>query len=720
MSKPSLIESLNPAQVEAITTPDGHTLVLAGAGSGKTRVLVHRIAWLITEQQVSPYAILAVTFTNKAAREMRGRIETLLDMPIAGMWVGTFHGIAHRLLRAHWQAAQLPESFQLLDGDDQLRLVRRIHKSLELDEKKWAPKQSQWFINKQKEEGRRCRDIANDQSYFTEIMLKVYSAYETICQTSGLVDFSELLEKNADLRKHYQQRFQHLLIDEFQDTNTIQYRWIQILNHANNHVMAVGDDDQSIYSWRGAKVENIQRFEQDFAPIKIIRLEQNYRSTQTILSAANAVIDNNQNRMGKKLWTQGEQGAPISLYAAFNERDEAHFITCQIQHWLSQGYARSAIAILYRSNAQSRVLEEKLLEMQIPYRIYGGQKFFERAEIKDVLAYLRLVANRNDDAAFERIVNTPTRGIGNTTLSQLRLLAREQTLSLWQATQQVIQAVALSARALTALKNFTQLIEKLDQETQSATLGEQAQHTLQFSGLLAMYRKDKTEKGLSRSENLEEFITAADQFTPGEADEEFSPLAAFLAHVALEAGEQQADEHTDSVSLMTLHAAKGLEFPLVFISGMEEGLFPHKMSTEEAHGLEEERRLCYVGMTRAMHKLYLTHAECRRLYHMEQFNPPSRFIAEVPTNLIDTVRTRTKISRPTQYRQSRAPSARPINLKKHDIEGTDLQVGQSVTHAKFGRGIIINYEGRGENTRVQVKFEKAGAKWLVTKFAKLS
>lgn len=721
MRTTNLLDVLNPPQQEAVTAPPSHLLVLAGAGSGKTRVLTHRIAWLIKEFHISPYSILAVTFTNKAAHEMRGRIEALLHMPLSNMWVGTFHGLAHRMLRAHYKEAGLPQSFQILDSDDQYRLIRRIHKNLELSEDQWQPKQSQYYINQQKEEGRRPDQIPDfGDSYFLETVNKVYRQYEEICRRSGLVDFAELLlrslellQQNESIRDHYQQRFQHILVDEFQDTNSIQYAWLRMLAGQNNFVMAVGDDDQSIYSWRGAKIENIHRFSQDFRQVKTIRLEQNYRSTQTILDAANAVIDNNTNRLGKKLWTDSKRGELISLYSAFNERDESYYIASMIESWINQGGKPSEIAILYRSNAQSRVLEERLIDRQIPYRIYGGLKFFERAEIKDALGYLRLIANRHDDAAFERVVNTPTRGIGNNTLITLRETAKNTAASLWKAAQDLMANNTLPARTANALNQFLQLIDNLDNHTKNNTLAEQTEYVLTQSGLIEFYKKEKTEKGLSRVENLEELINATSQFRISE-EEILSPLDAFLSHVALETGEEQANAYTDCISLMTLHAAKGLEFPFVILCGMEEELFPHRMSLNEPRGLEEERRLCYVGMTRAREKLLLTYAESRYLHGLERITQPSRFIHEIPSELVDTVRPT-----PTIMRSSSVSTKPQFKTSTNSIENTGLTVGQRVQHAKFGRGIIINYEGSGEHTRLQIKFDQYGTKWLVASYAKL-
>ena len=725
-----ILQSLNDAQQQAVAAPNAHRLVLAGAGSGKTRVLVHRIAWLMAEHNISPYGILSVTFTNKAAQEMKLRIEKLRGMPIHGMWVGTFHGLAHRLLRAHHEAAKLPETFQIIDSDDQLRLIKRLMRDTGIDDNKWPPKQVQWFINHCKEEGRRGQHLSGADHY-NDIMRQIYISYEAICMRSGLVDFSELLlrslellQQNEDIRAHYQQRFSHVLVDEFQDTNTIQYLWLQALCGANSIMMAVGDDDQSIYSWRGAKIENMQRFTRDFSGCETIRLEQNYRSTQTILTAANAVISQNTGRLGKELWTQDGSGDPISLYSAFSEQDEAYYIVSCIKEMLSNAFQYQEMAVLYRSNAQSRVIEERLLESRIPYRIYGGQKFFDRQEIKDALAYLRLIANRNDDAAFERIVNTPTRGIGNTTVMKIRHLSKEQDLSLWETANILIQQSLLSARAQNSLQQFMQLINHLACHTQSATLADQTEFVLKHSLLLDHYKKDRSEKGLSRVENLEELLTAVDQFNLSDSDSDDinTPLSDFLSHVALETGEQQSSEHSDCVSLMTLHAAKGLEFPVVFIVGLEEGLFPHKMSTDQPDGLEEERRLCYVGMTRAMKRLFLSHAESRRMYGSEQFNNPSRFIEEIPSALITNVRAKAKVARPNAYRRSAAPLVhRAKNRYTNQEAGVPgLNLGDRVTHQKFGAGTILNYEGSGDSTRIQVAFDNHGAKWLIASFANLT
>ena len=721
-----LLNELNDPQREAVSAAPGHRLVLAGAGSGKTRVLTHRIAWLIEIERLSPFAILAVTFTNKAAAEMRSRIETLRGIPVTGMWVGTFHGIAHRLLRAHWHEAGLAQNFQIIDSNDQYRLLRRILKELGLDENQWPAKQAQWFINGKKEHGLRPQHIEIYDDVFTHTMVKIYDAYTQACIRTGLVDFAELLLcshelwlANPTLLQHYQRRFQAILVDEFQDTNTLQYAWLRMLAGQDAHLMLVGDDDQSIYGWRGAKIENILRFTEDYPTAVTTRLEQNYRSTGNILTAANALISHNGERLGKDLWTASHNGELISLYAAFNEIDEARFIVSRIQDWFNNGNKYSETAILYRSNAQSRVLEEALLQSNIPYRVYGGQRFFERAEIKDALAYLRLVANREDDAAFERVVNTPTRSIGDRTLEIVRQYARQQQLSMWQSAIQVTAPTNLQnllpARANNAVKHFLELIDAMQQQTNTLELYEQAEHILQHSGLYLHYKKEKGEKAQMRLENLAELVTATRQFEPDEVEEleNMTTLQAFLTHAALEAGESQADAAADCVQLMTLHSAKGLEFPLAFISGMEEGLFPHEMSLEEAGRLEEERRLCYVGITRAMQKLYLTYAETRRLYGREMYHRASRFINELPDEILEEVRMKTKVTRPVHNK--RATSA-----KKFVDSNQPFKLGANITHPKFGLGVILNYEGQGAQSRVQVNFDQNGIKWLMLTHAKLT
>jgi DNA helicase-2/ATP-dependent DNA helicase PcrA len=711
-----LLEGLNPAQRDAVAAEDPRLLVLAGAGSGKTRVLVHRIAWMIATEQVSPFGVLAVTFTNKAAAEMRGRIEQLLQMPASGMWVGTFHSIAHRLLRTHWQEAGLPQQFEILDAEDQQRLIKRVMKDLGVDEQRWPARQAQWFINAQKDEGLRARHVEPGDDLFLRTMQQVYAAYEEACERGGLVDFNELLLRalelwrdNDQLLAHYRRRFRHILVDEFQDTNAIQYAWLRLLAAGEgNGVTIVGDDDQSIYGWRGAKIENIHKFGRDFPGTRTIRLEQNYRSTGTILQAANAVIANNSDRLGKELWTDLGEGDPIRVYAGFNEVDEARFIADKIQSIAEQGQARKEMAVLYRSNAQSRVLEEAFLSADIPYRIYGGQRFFERAEIKNALAYLRLINHRDADAAFERVVNTPTRGIGARTLEQLRQVARERNLPLWQAARTMLDQRMLTPRAGGALQRFLDLVDEMDAATAELPLWEQTEHVIQQSGLIDHHSKEKGEKGQQRLDNLKELVTATRQFGDEDVEDEQDALSAFLEHAALEAGEGQADAHEDAVQMMTLHSAKGLEFPFVFITGMEEGLFPHQMSMDEPGRLEEERRLCYVGITRAMKELYLTHAESRRLFGTENINAPSRFLREIPAEHVEEVRARGSISR---------PAAKHAGNLSGELDG--FQLGQRVAHPKFGEGTILHFEGAGASARLQVNFDNVGTKWLVSQYARL-
>ena len=727
-----ILDSLNEQQRNAVASPAEKLLVLAGAGSGKTRVLVHRIAWLLQAEQASPFAVLAVTFTNKAAREMRGRIETLLGQSFNGMWVGTFHGLAHRLLRSHWAEAGLPQDFQILDAEDQFRLIKRINRSLHIDEDKWPARQCQWYINTQKDEGLRAVNIEHFDDNYTKTMLDVYTAYEEACTRGGMIDFGEILLrahelwlKNPQILEHYQKRFQYILVDEFQDTNAIQYAWLRVLaggNYGRNkQLMVVGDDDQSIYGWRGARIENIQQFNVDFADAEIVRLEQNYRSTSTILKAANGLIANNQGRLGKKLWTEGVEGEHISLYEALNEQDEARFIVDRLQDWFNNGNQRSDAAILYRSNAQSRELEEALLRVGMPYRIYGGHRFYERLEIKNALAYLRLLANRNDDTAIERIINVPTRGIGGRSLDVIRTVAREENVSLWQACARCVNENLAGSRAVNAILAFLELIDKLQSECEGLELHEKVERAIANSGLIQHHEKEGGEKALARKENLEELVNAASNFDDVDLGDEVdvkSPafLAAFLDQASLDAGDTQADETDDAVQLMTLHSAKGLEFPLVFLAGMEEGLFPHRMSMDKIASLEEERRLCYVGITRAKSKLYLTHAESRRLHGEVNLCRPSRFIKEIPKQLIDEIRLKTTISRTKVHRRN---GMRDSLSSGAEIPQTEISLGQRVAHGKFGEGVVLNYEGQGSNARVQVNFDAAGSKWLVLSYAKL-
>ena len=795
-----LLDELNPSQREAVTAPPGHYLVLAGAGSGKTRVLTHRIGWLLQVERVSPWSVLAVTFTNKAAGEMRGRTESLIEGGARGLTIGTFHGIAHRLLRRHWREAKLPETFQILDADDQQRLVKRTIQGLGLDEARFPPRQATWFINSAKDEGKRPDALDAGYNLTNRVLIDVYRAYEAACQRAGLVDFAELLLRAHELwlhddalLAHYRERFRHLLIDEFQDTNTLQYAWIRVLAGqgcpsaasagragaaagATGHVFVVGDDDQAIYGWRGAKVENVQHFLRDFPSAKTIRLEQNYRSTGTILAAANAVIAHNPDRLGKQLWTDGDAGTAIELYAAYNEQDEARYVIERIRENLHEGAKPSDAAILYRSNAQSRNFEEQLIQYKIAYRVYGGLRYFDRAEIKDALAYLRLTANRHDDAAFERAVNTPPRGIGDRTLDLLRQRARRENTSMWDAVLGELGAQALAARAKNALRAFVQLIDELARDcltpssrrpgqspepaslsgkelddrpllrpalraigaadvrsgilpSQSGVLQDdeqertqadeppplagQIEHAMARSGLRDFYEKDSRGSAESRVENLDELVNVASRFrrTPDDLEAGLSELAAFLSHAALEAGEGQGEAWQDCVQLMTLHSAKGLEFPLVFLVGLEDGLFPSQKSIEEPGRLEEERRLAYVGITRARERLLLTYAESRRLHGVESYARPSRFLGEIPGDLLHEVRPRVQVSRPAfagRYVDNAAESAAPFKL------------GQRVRHASFGEGVVLSYEGAGAHTLVEINFADAGRKRLVLAYANLA
>ena len=682
-------------------------------------MLTHRVAWLVQVEGSSPHSILAVTFTNKAAGEMRARIETMLGVPSAPLWIGTFHGIAHRLLRIHWRDTLLPQSFQIMDSDDQLRAIRRLLKAQNLDEERWVPKEIMWFINARKDEGLRAKQIKDDGDPTRRMFIKLYGLYQEQCDRAGVVDFAELLLRayelfrdNAALLDHYRQRFRHVLIDEFQDTNTIQYSWLKLLAGPEGLPFAVGDDDQSIYRWRGARVENLHQYRRDYPNVQMFRLEQNYRSTGTILAAANALISNNGGRLGKNLWTSGEQGDPVKLYAAFNERDEADFVVNRIREYVLKGGLRSECAILYRSNAQSRTFEEALLTHRIPYRVYGGLRFFERAEIKDALGYLRLMHNRTDDASFERIVNLPTRGIGNKTLDMVRNYARANATSMWEAAGASIKE--MGSRGGQAIHAFLLLIEQLAEQTRTLPLHEQVDHVIHASGLVAHYQQEKGDRGEARVDNLNELVSAARGYEP-EGDVDISPLANFLSHAVLESGEEQAGAGEDAVQMMTLHSAKGLEFPVVFLCGMEDGLFPHQRSIADVDGLEEERRLCYVGTTRAMKQLYLTYAEQRRLHGVDSYGTPSRFIKEVPSELLEEIRPRIQISRPV-YQPHRSGMGR---VHEEPANTGGVRLGQRVRHGKFGEGTVLDLEGQGSHARVQVNFERQGTKWLMLAYANL-
>jgi len=739
-----ILDPLNEQQREAVTSQAQSLLVLAGAGSGKTRALVHRIGWLLATRQASPFALLAVTFTNTAARELRERVEALLETSmgqpsrqespdsgsdtvagglVRGMWIGTFHALARRLLLAHRREAGFPDGFTVIDSDDQLRMVKRISRDMKIDDARWPPRRCQWAINAWKEEGLRPGNIEPGQDGRPRELLELYETYQNSCERGAMVDFAELLLRahelwlnHPGLLAHYQNRFRNVLVDEFQDCNSIQYAWIRVLAGESGKVTVVGDDDQSIYGWRGAKVEYIQRFQSDFPNASLMRLERNYRSTSTILNAANQLIANNQGRLGKTLWTDAGDGERVGLYDAFNEQDEARFIAERIESWLGQGGRHSDAAVLYRSNAQSRELEDALLRAKIPYRIHGGLRFYDRLEVKNALAYLRLLVNRHDDAAFERVINIPTRGIGDRTLDAIRQVARQSQISLWAAGGKCVNEQLLASRAAAAVLRFLQLLDGLQGESAKLDLTGQVQLVIEQSGLPEHHEKEGGEMGQNRLENLQELVNAAGGFTEAVEREGLTmenPLADFLDQAALDAGDAQAGEHSDAVQLMTLHSAKGLEFPLVFLSGMEEGLFPHQMSMESRNGLEEERRLCYVGITRAQRKLYLTYAESRRLHGQVNLGMASRFVSEIPPELLENLRLRAQLRQPLRNIAPRRPTAPAAPV------APSLPLGQRVAHGKFGEGVVLQSEGSGVNARVQVNFDHVGSKWLALSHAKL-
>ncbi len=723
-----MIKTLNKAQQEAVLLTNENALVLAGAGSGKTRVLTHRIAYLCQERNVSPLNILAVTFTNKAAREMRGRVEALLGFSTVGMWIGTFHGIAHRLLRQHAQEIGFDRRFKVLDQDDQLQVVKKVIQSLNLDEKYYPPKYFQGFINGKKDEGIRAIDLPTAE--FDSEVVKIYQAYEARLKADNALDFSDLLlyayelfKHNEVLRSYYQKRFQYVLVDEFQDTNSVQYKWLMCLKSDNNTFMAVGDDDQSIYGWRGAKVENIEHYLADLSPVKVVRLEQNYRSTQLILDAANAVIANNSKRMGKMLWSEAEKGEPIALYEAFNERDEADYIADKIDDLHhNQSISLADIAILYRSNAQSRVIEEALLKRGLSYRIYGGLRFFDRAEIKDALAYMRLIALRADNLAFERVINLPTRGIGNKTLESIREYAGAHDLSLWHATLQMLEIKAFSSRASQALQRFVDLIEDMSALKDTLTLGQLMHHVLDASGLMLMYQESKAEKAQQKHENLKELVNAANEFIPpveDVADEDL--LVEFLSFAVLESGEMQAEDNMDAVQLMTLHTAKGLEFPYVFMTGLEDGLFPSSRSIEVREKLAEERRLCYVGITRAMRYLTLSFSKVRHQYGDVNYQIKSRFLDEIPDEYIQYVRQQVKKT-PLPKAKKASFGMSPFEFMKiQSANSNAFKSGDCVVHPKFGIGVVLKTEGQNDDLCYHIDFQAGGGKKvLLANMAKLT
>ena len=715
-----ILENLNDQQREAVTSEQQNIMVLAGAGSGKTRVLVHKVAWQIEAQQFSPSSIMAVTFTNKAANEMRSRIEELLEHPSPEIWCGTFHSLSHRILRKFHKEANLAPSFTILDSDDQLRIVKRLSKEMNLDDAKFPPRQSQWMINNWKDDGKRSKDVKDKGNFYTQTVKDLYIKYEQACAHDNLVDFAELIllsyeiiVRNSSIRDYFFKRFDSILIDEFQDTNTIQYKWLQAITAPKAKVTAVGDDDQSIYGWRGAKVENVKAFSKDFKDVHIIKLEQNYRSTNKILSAANTVIQNNSDRLGKNLWTESLEGDNLTLYAAFNEQEEARFIASSSKDWMDGGGCYEDIAILYRSNAQSRALEEAFLRASIPYRIYGGLRFYDRLEIKNAVSYLRVIFNNSDNPAFERSISNPTRGVGAKTLEKIRTKSTEDNLSYLKAAATLIDEGQVKGKGATGIKAYLDFILETAQSLDSLNLSEIVENINTDSGLYDFHKKEPGEKGKTRTENLDELVSAAKDFELSfDADHNKQEIVEqFLDNISLDAGDRQADAHEDAVQLMTLHSAKGLEFKLVFLTGMEESLFPHGRSMESPAQLEEERRLCYVGITRAMQKLYLTYAESRRLHGTDIFNPPSRFLKEIPAELIDEIRPRAQTTAP--YARKRSSS---FNDTTSDI---GFSLGDKVSHPSFGDGIVLNYEGVGESASIQINFEAVGTKWLMLSYAKL-
>ncbi len=718
-----ILKNLNENQAEAVTTEAQHALVLAGAGSGKTRVLVHRIAWLISAEFVSPYSILAVTFTNKAAAEMRNRIAFMLKREIRDMWIGTFHGIALKLLQINTEAAGLPKNFQILDSDDQYRLIRRCLSDLELDEKQWPPRTVQAFINDKKNDGLRAHEVEDFGDYNNQTLIKVFGHYDDHCQRAGLVDFSEMLLRAHELLLNdetvlnkYHQRFSHILVDEFQDTNAIQSAFIQLLAGKDNKVLVVGDDDQSIYAWRGAKVDHILDFQNLYANTAMYKLEQNYRSTQNILDAANGVITNNKKRLGKNLWSAQEKGELVKVYGSHSEFDEAFFVGESIEGLLAETTSPDEIAILYRSNAQSRLLEEALLKRSIPYQIYGGLRFFERLEIKDVLAYARLINNRHDDIGFERVINTPTRGMGLKTINLIRNYAQIEQTSLWESGQKLVKDGKLSNRAATSLAAFVNLIDDLEHNNTDQSLAQLFSDIIERTALKDHYLKEPPEKAQTRLENLDELINAAETFEISDEDLALglTPLAAFLAQVSLDAGDttQVNEPH---VQLMTLHSAKGLEFPIVFIVGMEQGLFPHQNSMEDFNKLQEERRLAYVGITRAEKQLFLSYATSRRIRGKINACQPSQFLREIPKDLIKQMRGNIH---PTSYASNHGVHT-PYQSQTQNTPDSPYQIGQTVRHKSFGEGVITDMSGKGDYLQVLVQFNDIGPKVLAVKFAKL-
>jgi DNA helicase II / ATP-dependent DNA helicase PcrA len=728
----ALLQQLNEPQRIAVTLPPTSALVLAGAGSGKTRVLTTRIAWLLMTAQASPQGILAVTFTNKAAKEMLTRLSSMVPVNFRSMWIGTFHGLCNRFLRTHWREANLPQTFTIMDTQDQLSMIKRIMKAANIDDEKFPPKQMMWFISSAKEEGIRANAVeAYDD--FTRRQVEIYQLYEATCQREGVVDFAELLlrsyevlSNNQSLREHYNARFRHILVDEFQDTNTLQYKWLRLLAGKDTAVFGVGDDDQSIYAFRGAKVANMQRFEHDFAPAKLIKLEQNYRSFGNILDAANSLIRNNQGRLGKELWTDRGHGEPIRVFQGYSDGEEAAFVIDAAKAAMNDGVSLDEIAILYRSNAQSRLFEHGLFNARIPYRVYGGLRFFERAEIKHAMAYLRLINNSDDDNAFLRVVNFPPRGIGAKSIENLQRVSASTGVTLWQAAC----AGGAGGRAQASMAQFIGLVENMRIATKALVLPEMVRHLIETSGLIGHYRLEKD--GQDRVENLEELVSAADTFlretggvlhiedADGASTENIDPITAFLSHASLEAGDTQALEGKTALQMMSVHSAKGLEFDYVFITGLEEGLFPHDNSLNDDGGLEEERRLMYVAVTRAKKRLHLSFAQMRMLHGQTRYNVPSRFVDELPASLMQWLSAKPKnfLDTPSTHFDTRTNWNAPSAGNTNDTGG--FRIGQQVKHAKFGTGVIIGAEGSGKNTQVEVNFTQHGIKRLALEFAKLT
>ena len=716
-----ILNNLNDDQRNAVTSEKQHLLVLAGAGSGKTRVLVHKIAWQVEGLGISPSAVMAVTFTNKAANEMRSRIESLLQAPMLDSWVGTFHGLSHKLLKRFHKEAGLSSGFTIIDSDDQLRIIKRISKELSLDEATWPARQSQWQINNWKDDGLRSINVNDNGDFYTETVNKIHKEYEEVCKRDHLVDFGELLLKSyetivnsSSVKNFFQTRFKSVLIDEFQDTNTIQYKWLQEIASNKTNVTAVGDDDQSIYGWRGAKVEHVNSFTEDFKDTEVVRLEQNYRSTNIILNAANALIGNNKERLGKNLWTEKLEGEQIILYQAYNEQDEARFVADILKDWMNNGGTFEETAILYRSNAQSRAIEEALLRASIPYRIYGGLRFYERLEIKNAIAYLKVIFNNNDNPSFERSISNPTRGVGEKTLAKIRNAAKEYNISYIKASAKLVDEGSIAGRGGAGLNDYLEFIAGCKLFIEENLLSELMELIIMETGLYAYHAKEPGEKGKTRTENLEELITATKNFEQSIVDDKsnIDIAESYLDIISLDSGDRQASEHDDAAQLMTMHSAKGLEFKLVLLTGLEESLFPHGRSMESVSQLEEERRLCYVAITRAMEKLYITHAESRRLHGTDTFNPPSRFLREIPKDLINEIRPRAQTNIPYNRKDFE-------ETKTEFKEEMGISLGQKVQHKKFGEGIVLNFEGSSDSARVQVNFDESGTKWLVMAYANL-